>query len=84
MKSFKLISLTLLFAGSVIIAPKAEVKNLVKQENKSVVQQEIKSGWTFNYFDFLPGESKTIHVTTKLSKAEFDKQLKSISISDAY
>jgi beta-mannosidase len=37
-----------------------------------------------NYFDLLPGEPKTIHVTTNLSKAEFDKQLKSISISDAY
>ncbi|MDD2437781.1 MAG: glycoside hydrolase family 2 protein [Massilibacteroides sp.] len=37
-----------------------------------------------NYFDLLPGEPVTIHVTTKLNKAEFDRQLKSISISDAY
>jgi len=37
-----------------------------------------------NYFDLLPGEPVTIHVTCSLSKAEFDKQLKSISISDAY
>jgi beta-mannosidase len=37
-----------------------------------------------NYFDLLPNEAVTIHVTTSLSKAEFDKQLQSISISDAY
>nr|WP_280748830.1 glycoside hydrolase family 2 protein [Parabacteroides sp. PF5-9] len=37
-----------------------------------------------NYFDLLPGESKTIHVTTTLDKATFDKQLKSESIADAY
>jgi len=37
-----------------------------------------------NYFDLLPGEPVTIHVTSSLSKAEFDRQLQSISISDAY
>ncbi|MDR1982096.1 MAG: hypothetical protein LBQ39_10850 [Tannerellaceae bacterium] len=37
-----------------------------------------------NYFDLLPGEPVTIHVTTPLDKAVFDKQLKAISISDAY
>ena len=37
-----------------------------------------------NYFDLLPGEPVTVHVTSSLSKAEFDKQLQSISISDAY
>jgi beta-mannosidase len=37
-----------------------------------------------NYFDLLPGEPVTIHVTTALSKAEFDKQLQCVSISDAY
>jgi len=37
-----------------------------------------------NYFDLLPGEPVTVHVTCSLSKAEFDKQLQSISISDAY
>jgi len=37
-----------------------------------------------NYFDLLPHEPATIHVTSSLSKAEFDKQLKSMSISDAY
>lgn len=37
-----------------------------------------------NYFDLLPGEAKTIHVTTSLSKSAFEKQLQSISISDAY
>ena len=37
-----------------------------------------------NYFDLLPHEPVTIHVATSLSKAEFDKQLQSMSISDAY
>lgn len=37
-----------------------------------------------NYFDLLPGEPVKIHVTTTLDKATFDKQLKSICISDAY
>ena len=37
-----------------------------------------------NYFDLLPGEPVTIHVTSSLSKAEFDRQLQSVSISDAY
>lgn len=37
-----------------------------------------------NYFDLLPGEPVTIHVTTPLDKATFDKQLKSESIADAY
>ena len=37
-----------------------------------------------NYFDLLPGEPATIHVTSSLSKGEFDRQLKIISISDAY
>jgi len=37
-----------------------------------------------NYFDLLPGEPVKIHVATKLDKATFDKQLKSVSISDAY
>lgn len=44
----------------------------------------IENFFSDNYFDLLPGESKTVHVTTKLDKAEFDKQLKIISISDAY
>lgn len=34
-----------------------------------------------NYFDLIPGEPKTIHVTTKLDKASFDRQLKSEHIS---
>lgn len=37
-----------------------------------------------NYFDLLPGEPVTIHVTTKLDKATFDRQLKSESLADAY
>jgi len=37
-----------------------------------------------NYFDLLPGEPVIVHVTSSLSKAEFDKQLQTISISDAY
>lgn len=37
-----------------------------------------------NYFDLLPGEPITIHVTTKLDKATFDRQLKSESLADAY
>ena len=36
-----------------------------------------------NYFDLLPGEPVTIHVTTRLDKASFDKQLRSESIVDA-
>ncbi|MDR1555905.1 MAG: glycoside hydrolase family 2 protein [Tannerellaceae bacterium] len=37
-----------------------------------------------NYFDILPGEPVTIHVSTSLDKASFERQLKSESISDAY
>lgn len=37
-----------------------------------------------NYFDLLPGEPATIHVTTSLDKASFDRQLKTESIADAY
>jgi len=37
-----------------------------------------------NYFDLLPGEPVTIHVTSSLSKEEFDRQLQSVSMSDAY
>ncbi|WP_102408626.1 beta-mannosidase [Parabacteroides bouchesdurhonensis] len=37
-----------------------------------------------NYFDLLPGEPVTIHVTTKLDKETFDKQLKNESLADAY
>lgn len=37
-----------------------------------------------NYFDLLPGEKNTIHVTTSLDKATFAKQLKVQSICDAY
>jgi beta-mannosidase len=37
-----------------------------------------------NYFDLLPGEPITIHVSTSLDKAVFDRQLQSISICEAY
>ena len=37
-----------------------------------------------NYFDLLPGESRTIHVTSSLDKDAFAKQLKVQSICDAY
>ena len=37
-----------------------------------------------NYFDLIPGEPVTIHVTTTLSKADFDSQLRSENIADAY
>ncbi|MDR2774876.1 MAG: glycoside hydrolase family 2 protein [Tannerella sp.] len=37
-----------------------------------------------NYFDLLPGEEVTIHVTTSLNKADFDKQLKIEHLADAY
>lgn len=37
-----------------------------------------------NYFDLIPGEPATIHVTTSLPQEEFVKQLKSESISAAY
>lgn len=36
-----------------------------------------------NYFDLIPGEAVTIHVTTSLDKATFDRQLQCISICDA-
>lgn len=37
-----------------------------------------------NYFDILPGESRTIHVATKLPEADFRSQLKVITLGDAY
>lgn len=37
-----------------------------------------------NYFDVIPGEPVKISVTTTLDKATFDKQLRSVCISDAY
>jgi beta-mannosidase len=37
-----------------------------------------------NYFDLLPGEAITIHVTTSLNKADFDKQLKIEHLANAY
>ncbi|MCC8170211.1 MAG: glycoside hydrolase family 2 protein [Parabacteroides sp.] len=37
-----------------------------------------------NYFDLLPGETKTVHVTTPLDEKTFTAQLKAQSISDAY
>ncbi|WP_234367690.1 beta-mannosidase [Parabacteroides pacaensis] len=37
-----------------------------------------------NYFDLLPGESRTIHVTSSLDQEAFAKQLKVQSICDAY
>lgn len=37
-----------------------------------------------NYFDILPGESIRIKVNTTLSESDFDKQLKIVSLSDAY
>lgn len=46
--------------------------------------QGIDNFFSDNYFDVLPDEPVTIHVTTKLNKADFDAQLKSESISDAY
>jgi len=45
---------------------------------------KLKLSVMINYFDLLPHEPVTIHVATSLSKAEFDKQLQSMSISDAY
>lgn len=37
-----------------------------------------------NYFDLLPGEKKTVHVTTPLDEKTFTAQLKAQSMSDAY
>ncbi len=37
-----------------------------------------------NYFDVWPGERKTIHVKSGLPQAEFDKQLKVVSLVDGY
>jgi beta-mannosidase len=46
--------------------------------------QGIDNFFADNYFDILPNETVTVHVTTKLTKDEFEKQLKIVSISDAY
>lgn len=37
-----------------------------------------------NYFNILPGGRRTIHVTTPLSRADFEKQLKVISMGDIH
>ncbi len=37
-----------------------------------------------NYFDMLPQTPTTVKVKTKLSQADFEKQLKVVSLSDAY
>lgn len=37
-----------------------------------------------NYFDILPKESVTVHVRTSLSQPDFEKQLKVVSLRDAY
>ncbi len=37
-----------------------------------------------NYFDILPGKSKTIHVTTPLAEADFRNQLKVISMGNVH
>lgn len=44
----------------------------------------INNFFSDNYFDLLPNEPVTIHVTTSLSKAAFDKQLKCFSLAEAY
>ncbi|MDR1258612.1 MAG: glycoside hydrolase family 2 protein [Tannerellaceae bacterium] len=44
----------------------------------------INNFFSDNYFDLLPGEPVTIHVTTPLDRNSFERQLKSESISDAY
>ncbi len=37
-----------------------------------------------NYFDLLPGEERTIHVRTDKSPANFEKELKIVSLADTY
>lgn len=37
-----------------------------------------------NYFDLLPGESRTIHVTTPLAHNDFKRQLKVATLGDTY
>jgi beta-mannosidase len=37
-----------------------------------------------NYFDLLPGESKTIHFKTSLSETEIKRQLVIRTVSDSY
>lgn len=37
-----------------------------------------------NYFDLLPGQSVTVNVRTSLPQSDFEKQLKIVSLSDAY
>jgi len=37
-----------------------------------------------NYFDILPGQTVNVKVTTSLTQPEFEKQLKVVSLSDAY
>lgn len=40
--------------------------------------------FTDNYFDLLPGQAVTVKVDTSLAQAEFKKQMRIISIRDAY
>lgn len=37
-----------------------------------------------NYFDILPGQTESVKVKTSLSRAEFEKQLKIVSLKDGY
>lgn len=44
----------------------------------------INNFFSDNYFDILPGKSRTIHVTTPLDEPTFRKQLKLISMGDVH
>lgn len=44
----------------------------------------IENFFSDNYFDLLPGEAVTIHVSTALSKAAFDRQLQLEHMAGAY
>lgn len=60
------------------------VKSNVFARGVFLSMEGIDNFFSDNYFDLLPNEPVTIHVTTKLDKVTFDKQLKSENIADAY
>jgi beta-mannosidase len=45
---------------------------------------ELDAQFSDNYFDLLPGEKQTIHVTSKATLADLKSQMKVISLVDAF
>jgi beta-mannosidase len=44
----------------------------------------IKDFFADNYFDLLPGQTRTIHVRSSKSLAQFQKELEIITLGDDY